>query len=92
MVVHTDRGGSHGGIRLVAEGLIKLQLSARSVGLFEAFYSSIRPVSLLYHEQAVTPAGRLDLGVTEFPFSVPVQPCGATVSASARQVGCFMHA
>lgn len=84
VVVHADRGGSHAGIRLVAEGLIKLQLSARSVGLFEAFYSSIRPVSLLYHEQAVASAGKLDLGATEFPFSFPVQPCGSAVRGYGR--------
>ena len=28
---------------------MSLQLSAKSVGLFEAFYSSIRPVQLLDH-------------------------------------------
>ena len=48
-VVINGRGHSltHEGISLHAEGQVSLQLSAKSVGLFEAFYSSIRPVQLL---------------------------------------------
>ena len=48
-VVINGRGHSltHEGISLHAEGQVSLQLSAKSIGLFEAFYSSIRPVQLL---------------------------------------------
>ena len=37
---------SHSGVTLKVEGTLKLQLSARSVGLFEAFYSSIKPMQV----------------------------------------------
>lgn len=33
---------AHQGITLVMEGSVNLQLSAKSVGLFEAFYSSLK--------------------------------------------------
>jgi hypothetical protein len=35
------------GIVLTVEGTVTLQLSARSVGLFEAFYSSLKPLQLM---------------------------------------------
>ena len=33
---------SHQGIYLTADGVVNLQLSAKSVGLFEAFYNSVK--------------------------------------------------
>lgn len=39
---------SHNGITLVMEGLVTLQLSAKSVGMFEAFYNSLKPVLLVH--------------------------------------------
>lgn len=38
---------SFSSIALAAEGSVTLQLSARSVGLFEAFYSSLKPLQLM---------------------------------------------
>ena len=38
---------SHNGITLTVDGMVNLQLSAKSVGLFEAFYNSIKVTSLL---------------------------------------------
>ena len=51
VIVHGRVGSSlaHEGISLVAEGSASLQLSAKSVGLFEAFYSTIKPVQLFAH-------------------------------------------
>lgn len=56
------------------EGVLKLQLSARSVGLFEAFYSSIKPMQLMSYEITIAQAGKVPSGVTEFPFEFAVVP------------------
>ena len=47
VMIDTASAMSHSGITLKVEGTLKLQLSARSVGLFEAFYSSIKPMPLM---------------------------------------------
>lgn len=85
VVVDTPKSASHNGIQLRAEGLINLQLSARSVGLFEAFYSSIKPLQLLYHEDTLTNSGRFEEGRTEFPFRFEVKPTAGSVSADGRR-------
>ena len=46
-------------MNLVVEGLVNLQLSARSVGIFEAFYSSVKPQPLIHYEIPVSPAAKL---------------------------------
>ena len=75
VIVH-GRGAplQHDGISLVAEGSAALQLSAKSVGLFEAFYSSIKPVQLLVHSRELQPAGKLPADATEFAFEFELQP------------------
>ena len=50
---------SHTGITLNLEGMVSLQLSAKSVGLFEAFYNSLKPVQLIYYNVEVAPPGKL---------------------------------
>lgn len=79
MVVRCAKASSHNGISIAASGLIKLQLSARSVGLFEAFYSSIKPLELLSHEAELVGPGRLSPGENRFPFEFGVEPVGASV-------------
>ena len=37
----------HNGISLFIDGTVNMQLSAKSVGLFEAFYNSVKPISLI---------------------------------------------
>jgi vacuolar protein sorting-associated protein 26C len=65
---------SHNGISITVEGSVALQLSARSVGLFEAFYSSLKPVELVKLTFEVAPAGKVPAGDTEFPFKFKLQP------------------
>ncbi len=50
------------------EGSVQLQLSAKSVGLFEAFYNSLKPVQLLNYSLEVLPPGKIPAGTTELPF------------------------
>ena len=64
----------HEGIGLVADGAATLQLSAKSVGLFEAFYSSIKPISLLQHQRDLQPPGKLPDGTHDFPFEIELAP------------------
>ena len=42
MVVNSKQEVQHQGIYLAMEGAVSLQLSAKSVGLFEAFYNSLK--------------------------------------------------
>ena len=74
-IVH-GRGAplQHEGILLTAEGSAALQLSAKSVGLFEAFYSSIKPVQLLSYSRELQPAGKLPAEATEFAFEFELKP------------------
>ena len=62
------------GIKLSVEGSVSLQLSARSIGLFEAFYSSLKPVVLVSSEFEVCPGGKFAPGVTEIPFEFILKP------------------
>ena len=65
----------HNGIHMKVSGSTKLQLSARSVGLFEAFYSSIKPMELLGCELEIAPEGEhVYAGQTEFPFEFELLP------------------
>jgi len=75
-VVVNGRGHSltHEGVSLHAEGQVSLQLSAKSVGLFEAFYSSIRPVQLLDFVAELQGPAKLPDGLTEFAFEFPLSP------------------
>jgi len=74
-VVVTSQGKmSHSGIKLTVEGSAALQLSARSIGLFEAFYSSLKPVQIMQYEIEVSPGGTLPSGTTQIPFEFILRP------------------
>jgi len=64
----------HNGVKLAVEGSVSLQLSARSVGLFEAFYSSLKPIQLMGYNIDISPAGKLPAGITELPFEFLLKP------------------
>jgi len=74
VVVATKGAMSHQGISLVMEGLVTLQLSAKSVGMFEAFYNSLKPVLLVHLAAEVAPPGKVPDGVTEIPFEFKLEP------------------
>ena len=66
---------SFNSISMDVKGEIRLQLSARSVGLFEAFYSSIKPMVLLDYELDISGGGgKVQSGDTEFPFEFDLVP------------------
>jgi len=64
---------SHQGITLTMNGSVSLQLSAKSVGLFEAFYNSLKPIELVSFSLEVQKAAKLPDGTTEIPFEFPLK-------------------
>ncbi|XP_073954253.1 LOW QUALITY PROTEIN: vacuolar protein sorting-associated protein 26C [Choristoneura fumiferana] len=64
----------HEGLSLAAEGAVNLQLSSKSVGIFEAFSNSIKPINLLNISVELAPPGKIPAGVTEIPFEIPLRP------------------
>ncbi|XP_059138459.1 vacuolar protein sorting-associated protein 26C-like [Physella acuta] len=74
VVVQSKGELQHQGITLIMEGMVNLQLSAKSVGLFEAFYNSLKPIQLLNYTLEVAKPGKLPSGKTEIPFEVPLKP------------------
>ena len=77
MVVCTSEKGTtmgHSGITLKVTGTVSMQLSPKNVGLFEAFYASIKPIELMAFTIDVAPAGKLPEGTTELPFEFQMQP------------------
>jgi hypothetical protein len=73
-VVITHAGPmTHQGITLRIEGAAKLQLSAKSVGLIEAIYNSVKPYTLLEYNIEIASAGRIPDGVTRIPFEFKLE-------------------
>ncbi|KAF2069815.1 hypothetical protein CYY_008866 [Polysphondylium violaceum] len=73
IVINSKEDFSHSGITLVVEGSVQLQLSSKSVGLFEAFYNSLKPITLMHYTINITPGGKFAPGITELPFEFELQ-------------------
>lgn len=54
-------------------GQVSLQLSAKSVGLFEAFYNSLKPITLMDYTVEIQKPGKLKDGATELPFEFKLE-------------------
>lgn len=60
VIVVQSRGElAHNGITLAMEGAVNLQLSAKSVGVFEAFYNSLKPIQLVNYSLEIAKPGKL---------------------------------
>jgi len=70
VVVQDPKGFSFKQITLDLEGAIGLQLSAKSVGLFEAFYSSMKPVTIINKRTSLAQEGKCQRGESTFEFSI----------------------
>lgn len=70
IAVHGRGEVVHNGISLTIEGTVNMQLSAKSVGLFEAFYNSVKPIVLLTSTIEIAKPGKLPSGNTEIPFEI----------------------
>ncbi|ELT97716.1 hypothetical protein CAPTEDRAFT_167823 [Capitella teleta] len=76
VVVQSKTEVPHSGVTLTMEGSVNLQLSAKSVGLFEAFYNSLKPIQLINYTIDVAKPGKLPNGRTEIPFEIPLKTKG----------------
>ncbi|XP_068142319.1 vacuolar protein sorting-associated protein 26C [Drosophila tropicalis] len=62
----------HEGIFLTLEGVVNLQLSSKTVGVFDAFYNSVKPINLLQTSLELAAPGKLSPGRSEFHFELPL--------------------
>ncbi|XP_067132140.1 vacuolar protein sorting-associated protein 26C [Centruroides vittatus] len=74
IVIDSKGEVKHEGITLTAEGSVTMQLSAKNVGILEAFYSSVKPIQLLHFNMEISKPGKLPVGRTEIPFEIPLKP------------------
>lgn len=79
VVITSKEAVQHQGISLTMEGLVNLQLSSKSVGVFEAFYNSVKPIQLINSNIEVAKPGKVPGGKTEIPFEFPLQVKGNKV-------------
>lgn len=74
VVVQSDTAFKHNGIKMVVDGTVNLQLSARNMGVFDSFYSNMKPLQLVHYEIVVSPSSKVTEGVTEIPFEFFMKP------------------
>ncbi|MFT7818644.1 Down syndrome critical region protein 3 [Arapaima gigas] len=79
VVISSKEAVQHQGISLTMEGLVNLQLSSKSVGVFEAFYNSVKPIQLITSNIEVVKPGKVPGGKTEIPFEFPLHVKGNKV-------------
>jgi len=67
---------THSGVTIELEGTIGLQLSAKSVGLFEAFYSSMKPVPIIQKNETLNTGAKCPNGETRYEFAIDLTTDG----------------
>jgi len=73
VVVNSKGELGHSGVTVTMEGTVTLQLSAKSVGVFEAFYNSLKPIQLVSYTIDIAKQGKFPNGATEIPFEMPLR-------------------
>ncbi|KAK6623370.1 Vacuolar protein sorting-associated protein 26C [Polyplax serrata] len=74
VVVQSPSDFKHDGITLIAEGTVNLQLSAKNVGILDAFYQSVKPIQLVNCTMDMASPGKIPAGNTEIPFEFTLTP------------------
>jgi len=72
--IHTSSSFTHAGIAIEMSGIVGLQYSAKSVGLFEAFYNALQPVTMIDYKLPIDPSGSIPEGTTDIPFEFVLKP------------------
>lgn len=72
IILHCQGSQSHSGVSMQIEGSVALQLSPKSVGIFEAFYNNIKPLQLVNANVPIVDAGKCADGATKFPFEFDI--------------------
>ena len=76
VVLRSSGKATHSTVRLTVEGKAKLGVSAASVGMFEAFYSTTKPVLLVSIKKELAPKSDMPDGVVAIPFEFRLEPLG----------------
>ncbi|KAK2583883.1 hypothetical protein KPH14_001157 [Odynerus spinipes] len=78
ILLQTNSDIKHDGIFLTMEGSVNLQLSSKNVGIFDAFYNSVKPIQLVQYTLDVSPPGKIPSSRIPFeiPFELPLKPRG----------------
>lgn len=78
ILLQTNSDIKHDGIFLTMEGSVNLQLSSKNVGIFDAFYNSVKPIQLVQYTLDVAPPGKIPSSRIPFeiPFELPLKPRG----------------
>uniref|UniRef100_H0WS91 VPS26 endosomal protein sorting factor C n=1 Tax=Otolemur garnettii TaxID=30611 RepID=H0WS91_OTOGA len=79
VVISSKDSIQHQGVSLTMEGTVNLQLSAKSVGVFEAFYNSVKPIQIISSTIEMVKPGKFPSGKTEVPFEFPLHVKGNKV-------------
>ncbi|XP_075678792.1 vacuolar protein sorting-associated protein 26C [Dermatophagoides pteronyssinus] len=74
IVIDSKSDSKHEGISLSVDATVQMQLSTKNVGIFEAFYNSAKPITLINQFVEISKNGRLPSGKTEIPFEVLLKP------------------
>jgi len=77
VVFESKSESRHEGIVVTVEANVNMQLSSKNVGIFEAFYNSVKPVPLISYNVEMAKTGKLPAGKTEIPFELPLRPKGS---------------
>lgn len=91
VIVTTKNDLAHNGLTLTMEGSVNLQLSAKSVGVFEAFYNSLKPIQLVQYSIDLAKPGKIPHGTTEIPFEMPLRAKGAGKKLYETYHGVFIN-
>lgn len=75
IIVSAKGGWSHQGLNVSVVGQAKLQLSSRSVGIFQSM-SSLPPLSVFETQFTASDPGKFPEGVTMVPFKFELPPSG----------------
>ncbi|CAF2506116.1 unnamed protein product [Rotaria sp. Silwood2] len=73
VIISTSTSFKHTGITLTVDGSVQLHLSGKSVGVFEAFYQSTKPVTLIDQTIELVKPGQIPSLKTEIPFQVQLK-------------------
>lgn len=70
-IVHAYKGWQHQGLRMLVEGKVYMNSTARGVGILDAMNSN-KPIVLFHEEVELVSAGKFVDGPTEVPFQFTV--------------------
>lgn len=73
VVVVSKNHISHNGISLLVDGMVQLQMSSKNTGAFEAFYNSVKPITMMNLLIEAAKPGKLPDGETKIPFEFKLE-------------------